>query len=249
MCGWTQGQNTTLDWFREQPASNALAGIVGPLADHTYANTTGYYVTSRLSFPVIRFEAIDISALVSPRLPNNISNSICVQWWYMMVGTEETKLSLNLISNENFTSKEFVWIRAGDQGRHWQRGQVQIEPGNEITRVIYEVAAKQSIRSEVSLDDLELIDGPCIRPDFSSINCTFEEEHICGYSSDPSGQFAWTRGQGPTLTSSTGPSEGRKVYIIFSFSLKIYIPDHTLGTAQGHYMYTGKHCLLNSCSK
>ncbi|CAF0853287.1 unnamed protein product [Didymodactylos carnosus] len=215
MCGWTQGQNTSLDWFREQPASNPLAGITGPLADHTYANTTGYYAASKLPLSVIRLDAIHISALVSPRLPNNISNSICAQWWYMMVGTQKTVLSLNLISNENLTSKQSVWIKAGDQGRHWQHGQVQIVPGNNITRVIYEVVADSL--SDVSLDDLELIDGPCIRPVYS-MNCTFEEKHICGYSSDPSGQLAWIRDRGSTVTLFTGPN-------------------HTLGTAQGYFMY------------
>ncbi|CAF4883103.1 unnamed protein product, partial [Rotaria magnacalcarata] len=48
----------------------------------------------------------------------------------------------------------------------------------------------------------------------------FEEEHICGYSSDASGQLAWTRGRGATLTEFTGATE-----------------DHTLGTEQGHFMF------------
>ncbi|CAF2645033.1 unnamed protein product [Rotaria sp. Silwood2] len=52
MCGWTQSPNNTLDWFREQPISNNLAGIVGPTTDHTYGNSTGYYVSTRLQIPV-----------------------------------------------------------------------------------------------------------------------------------------------------------------------------------------------------
>jgi hypothetical protein len=208
MCGWTQGKGTTLDWFREQPASNNLAGIVGPLTDHTYGNATGYYVTSRLQIPVTSFGDLDISALVSPRLPDNAAGPMCVDWWYMMHGTDNTELNVYLIPNENFTSPKSVWRRYGDQGRHWQHGQLQIDPGNQITRVVYEVIALWSIRSEVSLDDLTLIDGPCIQPDFYSISCTFEDGHICGYSSDPSGQLSWTRGQGSTPSSSTGASEG-----------------------------------------
>ncbi|CAF4738825.1 unnamed protein product [Rotaria sp. Silwood1] len=220
MCGWTQGRNNTLDWFREQPISNNLAGIVGPLTDHTYGNSTGYYVTTRLSIPVTTFSDIDISILVSPRLLDNVPGSMCAKWWYMMHGTDDTEFNVYLIPNENFTSTKPIWRRSGDQGRHWQHGQIQIEPGNSITRVVYEVIAIWSIRSEVSLDDVLLLDGPCIKPDFHSISCTFEEEHICGYSSDPTGQLAWTRGKGATSTTLTGASE-----------------DHTLGTAQGYFMF------------
>ncbi|CAF3894466.1 unnamed protein product [Adineta steineri] len=219
MCGWTQGQNTTLDWFREQPASNPLADVIGPLTDHTYGNSTGYYVTSRKEIPGIRFSDIDISALVSPRLPDNTAGPMCADWWYMMHGTDDTELNLFLVANENFTSPISFWKRSGNQGRHWHHGRLQIDPGNQITRVMYYIFARWSIRSEVSLDDLTLIDGPCIKSDFYTIDCTFEEEHICGYLSDPTGQFPWNRGQGSALT---GASQ-----------------DHTLGTAQGHFMYTG----------
>ncbi|CAF1276484.1 unnamed protein product [Adineta steineri] len=222
MCGWTQGQNTTLDWFREQPASNPIADVIGPLTDHTYGNSTGYYVTCRKEIPDIRFSDIDISALVSPRLPDNTAGPMCADWWYMMHGTDDTELNLFLVANENFTSLKPFWRRSGNQGRHWHHGRVQIDPGNQITRVIYNVFRIWNIRSEVSLDDLTLIDGPCIKSDFYTIDCTFEEEHICGYLSDPTGQFPWNRGQGSTPSALTGASQ-----------------DHTLGTAQGHFMYIG----------
>lgn len=209
LCGWTQGQGVTLDWFREQPASNDLAGIIGPSTDHTYGNATGYYVTSRMQLPITTFQDIDISALVSPRLPDNAPGPMCVDWWYMMHGTDNTEMNLYLIPNENFTTPKSSWRRYGDQGSHWQHGQLQIDPTMNITRVVYEVTALFSVRSAVSLDDLTLVDGPCIQPDFYAISCTFEEEHICGYSSDPTGQFAWTRGQGSTPSALTGATEGR----------------------------------------
>ena len=215
MCGWIQGQNTTIDWFREQPAQNALAGIVGPLTDHTYGNSTGYYVTSRIQLPVVNIGDIDISALVSPRLPDNAAGPMCAEWWYMMHGTDNTELNVYLIPNENFNSTKSIWRRSGDQGRHWQHAQIQIDTRDMITRVVYEVIAIWSIRSEVSLDDIALIDGPCIKPDFYSIDCTFEEDHICGYYSDPSGQFAWTRGQGSTPSLFTGASEGKNQFSFF----------------------------------
>ncbi len=183
---------------------------------------------------------------MSPRLPDNAAGPMCADWWYMMHGTDETQLNVYLISDDNFTSIQPIWKRTGDQGRHWQHGQLQIDPGNKITNVVYEVLAVWSIRSEVSLDDLTLIDGPCIQPDFYSMSCTFEEEHICGYSSDPTGEFSWTRGKGSTPTQTTGANEGKKKKLYFIYFLfKICILDHTLGTGEGHFMFIGMYKYLN----
>lgn len=212
MCGWTQGPNPTINWFREQPSSNSLAGILGALTDHTYGNASGFYITSRLQLPVTITDDIVLSSIVSPRLPDNVAGPMCAEWWYLMHGTEETEFSAYLIPNENYTSVKPFWRRYGDHGRHWQYAQMQIEPGNKITRVFYEVISIRSITSEVSVDDIKLLDGPCIRPDFYSISCTFEDDHICGYSSDPTGHVAWTRGRGSTPSAFTGASEGNKTF-------------------------------------
>lgn len=48
--------------------------------------------------------------------------------------------------------------------------------------------------------------GECENPDFFSVNCNFEEEHICGYQSDSTADFNWERKRGPTETQETGPS-------------------------------------------
>ena len=221
LCGWTNSKDNSIDWFREQPESNSFAGIIGPSTDHTYGNATGYYVTTRITFLNTGFQDVDISGLISPLLPTGLAGSMCADWWYMMHGTDETELSLYLIRNDNFSSPKASWRRYGDQGRHWQHGQIQIDPGMNVTRVFYEVVSLFGIRSEVSLDDLTLIDGPCIQPDFYSISCTFEEEHICGYSSDPTGQLAWTRGKGSSSFGATGPSEGIDFKI--KFELHLYI--------------------------
>jgi hypothetical protein len=69
-------------------------------------------------------------------------------------------------------------------------------------------------------DDIEFKYGPCQDPDFLSVTCDFEEEHICGYQSDPKAKFNWSRNKGNTLSTNTGPSV-----------------DVTTGTASGYYMY------------
>jgi hypothetical protein len=196
-------------------------------------------VTTRLQIPVTSFEEVDRSVLVSPQLPNNTAGPVCADWWYMMHGTENTQLNVYLIPDEDFTSTQSIWKRTGDQGHNWQHGQIQIDPSNKTIQIVYEVLAVWSIRSEVSLDDLTLIDGPCIQPDFYSVSCTFEEEHICGYSSDPTGEFSWKRNKGSTPTTATGANEGKQKLILMIFLCKICVLDHTLGTQEGHFMYIG----------
>lgn len=51
------------------------------------------------------------------------------------------------------------------------------------------------------------------------LQCNFENG-ICNWEQDTEDIFDWTRIQGPTSTINTGPMK-----------------DHTLGTAQGHYLY------------
>ncbi|CAF4987055.1 unnamed protein product, partial [Rotaria sp. Silwood1] len=199
LCGWIQGENTTIDWFRERSSENEQVDIIGPMADHTFGNSSGYYAITKLKFPVSNFENIQNSVLISPQLPHDIAGPMCAEWWYMMYRSDNTQFSVYLIVDNDLNEREVSWRRRGDHGHHWQYDQLQIEP--------------------VSIDDLKLLDGPCIKPNFIAIGCTFEEEHICGYSSDPTGNFAWTRIRGSRHTLLTGPSE-----------------DHTLGTDDGHFM-------------
>lgn len=210
MCGWTQGPGFTLPWFRERPIDNLISSVVGPEIDHTYLNATGYYATTRIKPTDPSFDDIHVSFLVSPRLLDNSQGPMCAQWWYMMHGTDNTEFNVYQVPNDNYTSIKPIWRRYGDHGRHWQYGQIQIEPQTNITRVAFEVLTPWSVLSTVSLDDLKLLNKSCVRPDFFEISCTFEEEHICGYSSDPFAQLSWTRSRSGTPSMFTGPSEGTK---------------------------------------
>lgn len=159
-----------------------------------------------------------------------------------MHGTDETELNAYLIRDENFTSPKASWRRDGDHGRHWQHAQLQIDPASNITRVIFEVVAIFSIRSEVSLDDISLVNGPCVSPDFYSISCTFEDDHICGYTSNATGKLNWVRHSGGTPTGITGPMTGKFAVKLLAFCKTNFFEsiDHTLGTYEGYYMFIGK---------
>ena len=58
----------------------------------------------------------------------------------------------------------------------------------------------------INKDDIGFKYGECESPDFVSVTCDFEEQHICGYESDEKADFNWSRNKGNTLTIQTGPS-------------------------------------------
>lgn len=69
-------------------------------------------------------------------------------------------------------------------------------------------------------DDITFRLGNCEDASYISATCDFEEEHICGYTSDSTADFNWTRNKGKTISGSTGPSV-----------------DVTTGTSAGYYMF------------
>ena len=55
-------------------------------------------------------------------------------------------------------------------------------------------------------DDVSIKYGDCEDPDFFSLTCDFEDEHLCGYQSDSTANFNWVRNNGPGSTLNTGPT-------------------------------------------
>jgi hypothetical protein len=55
-------------------------------------------------------------------------------------------------------------------------------------------------------DDVSIKYGECEDPNFVSVTCDFEEEHICGYQSDSTAKFNWIRSKGSTSSAGSGPS-------------------------------------------
>ena len=62
-------------------------------------------------------------------------------------------------------------------------------------------------------DDIGFKYGECESPDFVSVTCDFEEEHICGYESDQKADFNWVRNTGATGSFNTGPSVDVFIYL------------------------------------
>ncbi len=54
----------------------------------------------------------------------------------------------------------------------------------------------------IAVDDILVHEGRCKFNDA----CSFEDESICGYTNDLTGDFYWMRGDGTSVISGTGPA-------------------------------------------
>ena len=217
-CGWTQPGFVTTSWLREQ-ASNRPSNITGPTSDHTFGNSSGFYAIGKGSPLSISSGSYERLILDSPRLPDNATGPMCFSWWYMMHETHDVKLTVSWIKNEsNAGSGIEMWQRKGNYGRRWLFAQLQMDPMDNITSVRYEIFGLANARSAVSIDDIQLTESPCAESTIKSIACTFEDENICGYSSDEAADFSWSRARGADLTLVERPSEGknRRLCILYS---------------------------------
>lgn len=222
-CGWTQSPDSTVDWVRKQGISDN-----GPIHDHTHYSNTSYYLFFESQYGVdliiiIINGQVDTSILKSPQINGN--NKQCLEFWYYMYGPRAGALSIHTNSidaqNVETISAKPLWTRSKNQGDHWQHAQVQYDGGDpNIKNLLIKGYADYLSAGDIALDDTKLIEGSCQAPDFFAINCDFESDNLCGYTSDQTVEYRWERFKGPTQTPNTGPSV-----------------DATYETEYGHYMY------------
>ena len=237
LCGWNQPGFASTSWLREQ-ASGLPDSISGPTSDHTFGNASGFYAVAKRQPAMNSSGTYAFAVLNSPRLPENTTAPMCFSWWYMMHETHDTTFSIYWIQNDNnSTTSTVMWRRKGNYGRRWHYAELQIEPTVNITHFSYEIAGYLNVRSTVSIDDIQLIDGTCVRSDDKSIGCTFEDEQMCGYSSSGVADFSWIRRRAATPTVESRPFEG-KTLDVSAFLIRSPA-DHTLDTQYGYYMLAG----------
>ena len=212
-CGWIQAAGSTVNWKRK----TGLSGYGGPKYDHTFNSNSSYYIYFETGFSKA------VSRLMSPRVDGNLKQ--CFEFWYHMYGDDVGRLSVYYLVDNGSGSLQLtnnaVWMKKDNHGDHWQFAQVQYEGGNSsVAHFVLEGLTGYYYDGQIAVDDIGFKYGDCEAADFVSVSCDFEEEHICGYESDPKTEFNWARHQGKTFSSNTGPSV-----------------DVTTGTGDGYYMY------------
>ncbi|XP_014680989.1 PREDICTED: MAM and LDL-receptor class A domain-containing protein 1-like [Priapulus caudatus] len=208
LCGWTSDSTGDYKWKRGQNGSSILG--TGPERDHTTNTTKGYFVY----VDPLDNDPHKKGRLVSPTY-DYTSTAECLDFWYHI--TNNTGV-LNVYIKENNQIGSPLWSLSGDHGNMWRFAMVNLKPKSGSFQAVIEgvISPNPNREGTLAVDDVWLDSSPC--PPMGS--CTFER-HVCTFYNDrSSATMDWLRTNGQTTSFYTGPSI-----------------DHTLGTAQGYYMY------------
>ncbi|XP_046731765.1 MAM and LDL-receptor class A domain-containing protein 1 isoform X3 [Silurus meridionalis] len=148
LCTWTQLLTDVFDWTRQQGSTPTL--MTGPSSDHTTG--AGYYLyiegDSALHGDTARLLSDECSD-IQPQ---------CLQFWYHMYGSSWT-MGLSVYLLHGNVAQE-VWRKREDQGNAWHQAQVNITPHDKF-KILFEGRRGHNDRSDVALDDVTLLRGPC----------------------------------------------------------------------------------------
>ena len=213
-CKWTDSSNGKIMWSRDASNNN-----IGPVTDHTLGNINGHYeLIRKRSSSFTNLNAI----LTSPSMPQSSAN--CEMYFYYNVMTTIRMLSVNIVHNN--TKDNVLSIRLPpSQGNQWTKAVAYIGqklgPLAKGYRITIEVtdSFQRTAANNVAIDDITFKNcNP--QSKLADVTCNFDKD-FCSWTNDVNDQFDWTRKNGATSSSGTGPST-----------------DHTsVGTLYGSYIY------------
>ncbi|KAK7094855.1 MAM and LDL-receptor class A domain-containing protein 1-like [Littorina saxatilis] len=200
-CAWSQANDDVLNWHMHKGLTSTIN--TGPSNDHTLGTVMGHYVYLESSEGKIG----DAADLHSPSL--QLTNPLCVQFWYNMYGADIDTLSLWTKSSKG--KQSMIWSKSGDQGQGWQEAKVSMTqaPDGGQTQIIFRAGRGRSIEGDIAIDDIHVTSGMCINPP-ESINCDFQAD-MCGWSD--SGDWTWSRKRGASGKANTGPLGERNMNV------------------------------------
>ncbi|KAI5627922.1 MAM and LDL-receptor class A domain-containing protein 1 [Silurus asotus] len=183
LCGWVQESENGFDWTRQQGLHVGAINI-GLLYDHTIGNKHGFYLALNMSGGKDGETAV-LSAPVNLQAP-----TMCVGFWYFMLGPSVAKLDLVVKMK---TKELVVWTRRGTGAAEWLKAQVTV---NLMDMQIVKFTGSRNVKSSgfIAIDDVRVTPGAC--EDQSP--CGFESSSLCGFESDISDSIHWLRVNGST---------------------------------------------------
>ena len=203
LCGWSSDlTESEFTWIRNNGSTDSAQ--TGPPGDHTSGK--GFYVYIETSYPRKKG---DRAKLKSPLLLSTTPEGSCVTFWYHMYGSDVGQL--NLIYQSKSMNQTF-WIRQGQQGNLWVKGQYNLISQVEYS-LTFEGVAGNGFRGDIALDDIEISHAKCNKLD----TCDFEND-LCDFKNI--GSYEWKRGRNGTSNAGTGPKF-----------------DHTIGSEYGFFVY------------
>ncbi|CAF4377815.1 unnamed protein product, partial [Rotaria sordida] len=92
----------------------------------------------------------------------------------------------------------------GPQGNVWRLGKVKLNDITDVYNIILQGVAGSSFQGDITLDNLQLIDGNC--PTDLPFECDFDDESLCGFQHDLTEKHQWIRQKGARPGILSGPS-------------------------------------------
>ncbi|XP_006821082.1 MAM and LDL-receptor class A domain-containing protein 2-like [Saccoglossus kowalevskii] len=151
LCAWTQASITdNMNWLRIS-GPTPYNYYSGPPYDHTYSNTTGYFLYVDSS------DKVEGSAarIATPFFP--ASKDVCTIrfWFHMYTDVPNTMGHLRVYTESNLTNDQvlLMWENWQNMGKHWNYAKVVL--GNPHSfRVVFEAITGGKGLSDIAIDDI-----------------------------------------------------------------------------------------------
>ncbi|XP_030581932.1 MAM and LDL-receptor class A domain-containing protein 1-like [Archocentrus centrarchus] len=153
-CATSGDQHTLCESLQSYATACQVAGIELPNWQ-TGTVCDGHYMYIEASSVKYGDPARLISSVCSDPGPQ------CLQFWYHMYGSADT-MGLHIYLLRNGTANQ-IWRKRNDQGNMWHLAQVDIEATTAF-QIIIEGRRGSNDQSDVAIDDVKLIHGPCSAP-------------------------------------------------------------------------------------
>ncbi|XP_053484115.1 MAM and LDL-receptor class A domain-containing protein 2 isoform X3 [Ictalurus furcatus] len=183
LCDWVQESEHGFSWTRQQGLQVDTSNK-GLLYDHTIGNKHGFYLALNMSGDK-DFETAVLSVSV-----NIQASTMCVGFWYFMLGPSVAKLDLVVKMK---TTESVVWTRSGTEAAEWLKAQVTVSLVD-TQRLKFTGSRNAKSDGFIALDDVRVTPGAC--EDHSP--CGFESSSLCGFDQDISDNTHWLRVNGST---------------------------------------------------
>lgn len=223
-CTWANTRQVdTFDWIIGGGTTSSYG--TGPSGDHTTGS--GQYVFIETSAP----RQLGDNAYLLSQPFDPAPSGRCLKFWHHMRGASIGTLNVYLHTG-NFSAMQLLWQRKGNKGSTWMLGQIPITSSVKY-QVVFEGIRGNSYTGDIALDDISFTVGAanCIQRPYDSLppgvttsaptlstsssvapttignignDCNFDVG-ICKWTFASYGQFNWTRHQGSTASSGTGP--------------------------------------------
>lgn len=150
LCGYVQEKKDSADWLRVRAVTPT--SYTGPRGDHSTGVGHFVYIEASLMRPG------DRAGLLSPQLRGS-SSTQCLIFHYHMFGSGTGILRV-LLRRTDQSEESVLWRRSGEQSVSWIRATVDYHCDT-AHQILFEATRGPSLRSDISLDDIEFKHGPC----------------------------------------------------------------------------------------